>query len=151
MQRLDSSDSRTFGIRWQALTRKLVSLDLPYALAKSYAGDEVLKRYVFTRRVTSLALAMSESGLRSFVQTQMSDSGDTPEAGGNPLSRLMDARASLTRSMNSLSSQTLSSGQVSTRRQRREQDREIKKFLQNLKKHQMSPEVALLQKALQDG
>ena len=139
MQHLDSSDLRTYATRSKALTRLLVKDGLPYALARNFAEDALLKQYVSTPLVISIALRMSKSGLRSCGLTPTPSSGDTPGVGEQRLRELQDAVRSGLPSRNSLGSPTSNSSPVLTRKQRRAQDRMVAKFLKGLQRGSASP------------
>jgi len=131
MQQADFSVLGTYVRHYRGLLRLLGMMDLPLSSAVKLAGDEALKRCAFTPLVTSIALNISTSGLKSLQTTPIPASGLTPEAGESP-NLSQDSRSSES-SPTLNSSPALTKNQGANRKQRRAQQLELKRFLKSLR------------------
>jgi len=130
MYNLDSSNLKTFASRFRRLTRLLVNSGMHRTLARNYAGDALLGLYALTPVVISLAISAPAVKrprielISSATEQNLFDYSDVQEAGDK-----------LTWSASSNSFQNSASQNSSpppTRKQRRTQEAQVRKFLKSL-------------------
>lgn len=121
---LDSSDLSTYDERRKIIEELLRRENVPPALARSWSGDAMIERWVMTRKTTSLALLIPALPLSSRTAEQM-----VRNIAGTIKTLHIDEEAM----QEAWPAKPQKPKAPPTRAERREQDRQIAKFLRSLK------------------